>query len=48
MLEDGELKPSLRPMHSLLIQKEQVRGGRKPSAEPKTNQHVIIEFALQV
>lgn len=39
---------SLRPMNCLLIPREPTRGGEKTKVEPKTNQHVIIEFSLQL
>jgi hypothetical protein len=51
MLEDNDefkSQNSLRPMNCLIIPKEPTRGGEKTKVEPKTNQHVIIEFALQV
>jgi hypothetical protein len=51
MLEDNDEfknQNSLRPMNCLIIPKEPTRGGEKTKVEPKTNQHVIIEFALQV
>ena len=47
MLEE-ENTNTLRPQNALLIPKEPTRGGEKPKAEPKTNQHVIVEFALLV
>ena len=48
--ENDEYKTtnSLRPINCLIIPREPVRGGEKTKVEPKTNQHIIIEFALQV
>lgn len=45
---EGEKQPmsSLRPQNCLLIPKEPVRGGEKPLVQPKTNHHIITEFAL--
>jgi hypothetical protein len=38
----------LRPMNCLIIPREPIRGGEKTKVEPKTNQHIMIEFALNV
>lgn len=46
--DDNKTLNPLRPKSCLIIPKEPVRGGEKPKVQPKTNQHIIIEFALQV
>jgi U3 small nucleolar RNA-associated protein 20 len=48
--DEDKLKETDKMEHKscLIIQREAKRGGEKPKVLDKTNQHVLIEFALQV